>query len=219
MYTRFAIYVVPDGAWGDFGAAWLGWDNRSAQSVAQMDEFQASITQRPRKYGFHGTIKAPFHLAENKHATALASDLVQLCCDFRPFALDSLKLEQMGAFFALTAPKEHASLQAVADRCVKDLDGYRAPPNQDELTRRRKATLTPRQEALLQKWGYPYVLDQFRFHLTLTGPAQDKETACAKIECAQAPLQNTQLWIDSLCLLGQRQDGTFEVITRAPFGG
>jgi hypothetical protein len=39
-----------------------------------------------------------------------------------------------------------------------------------ELARRRVADLTPRQDALLQRWGYPFVLEEFQFHLSLTGP-------------------------------------------------
>ena len=36
-------------------------------------------------------------------------------------------------------------------------------------TQHGKSGLTDRQEALLTQWGYPYVMEEFRFHITLTG--------------------------------------------------
>jgi hypothetical protein len=43
------------------------------------------------------------------------------------------------------------------------------PLTEEELTRRRKAELTPEQDKLLVDWGYPWVLDEFNFHFSLTG--------------------------------------------------
>jgi hypothetical protein len=59
-------------------------------------------------------------------------------------------------------------LQALADVCVEHLDPLRAPPSDAELARRRRADLTPRQDAMLMRWGYPYVFDTWFFHMTLT---------------------------------------------------
>ncbi|HZD24872.1 MAG TPA: DUF1045 domain-containing protein, partial [Alphaproteobacteria bacterium] len=53
----------------------------------------------------------------------------------------------------------------------------RAPPQAAELAKRRAAGLTPRQEDLLRRWGYPYVMEEFRFHITLTGPVEPDEAA------------------------------------------
>ena len=61
-----------------------------------------------------------------------------------------------------------AALQALADACVEQLDRFRAPPSDAELARRRRASLTPRQDAMLVRWGYPYVFDTWFFHMTLT---------------------------------------------------
>ena len=49
---------------------------------------------------------------------------------------------------------------------------FARPPGAAELERRRKAGLSAAQEKMLLRWGYPYVLDEFRFHLTLTGRLQ-----------------------------------------------
>ncbi|HBR36147.1 MAG TPA: phosphonate metabolism protein, partial [Sulfitobacter pontiacus] len=64
MFKRYAIYYTPPP--GDFarrGAVWLGWDVQAGEAVAHPDIEGldiAKLTQRPRKYGLHGTVKAPF---------------------------------------------------------------------------------------------------------------------------------------------------------------
>ena len=50
-----------------------------------------------------------------------------------------------------------------------------APLTPVELERRRAAGLTPEEDALLLRWGYPFVLERFRFHLSLTGALRDAE--------------------------------------------
>jgi hypothetical protein len=59
-------------------------------------------------------------------------------------------------------------LQALADDCVEHLDPFRAPTSEAELARRRRARLSSQQDAMLVRWGYPYVFDAWFFHMTLT---------------------------------------------------
>src|SRR6202000_780688 len=53
------------------------------------------------------------------------------------------------------------------------LGDLRARPSPDDLGRRLAAPLTERQRALLVEWGYPYVFDEFRFHMTLSNSLDD----------------------------------------------
>ncbi|WP_284309454.1 DUF1045 domain-containing protein, partial [Hydrogenophaga electricum] len=66
-----------------------------------------------------------------------------------------------------------AALSALADDCVRRLQPLAAPLSANELVRRRRAPLTPEEDALLLAWGYPWVLQKFRFHFSLTGPLDD----------------------------------------------
>ena len=67
---RYAIYFVPPAACGlyRFGAGFLGYDCytgesfRPPQDIALSGSEWAQLTREPRKYGFHATLKAPFHL-------------------------------------------------------------------------------------------------------------------------------------------------------------
>ena len=49
------------------------------------------------------------------------------------------------------------------------------PAAPEELKKRRGAGLSSRQELMLTTWGYPYVMEEFRFHLTLTGRLSDRD--------------------------------------------
>jgi hypothetical protein len=51
---------------------------------------------------------------------------------------------------------------------VEAFEPFREPLGESERARRLKAPLTPRQIELVDQYGYPYVLEQFLFHMTLT---------------------------------------------------
>jgi len=104
---------------------------------------------------------------------------------------------------------------------VRDLDGFRAPLGEAEIARRRGAGLTPAQEACLRDWGYPYVMDHFRFHITLTGklPRTAHGPTRAVLERALRPLLPTPFVIDGLSLAGEDTAGRFHLLHRYPFSG
>lgn len=226
MFSRYAIYYTPDAATplASFGASWLGWDSASGArcahpQVADLDI--AEITETPRKYGFHGTLKPPFRLADGTTADELQSALATLCATAAPVTLDGLQLARLGRFLALVPRGDTGALAALAARLVQELDAFRAPATDAELARRRSAGLTPAQDAHLMKWGYPYVMDAFRFHMTLTGKL-DKPTA-AQTEHALVPLLDpldlTPYRIGAVTLLGEDQNGMFHQLRRFALTG
>ena len=216
-YTRYAIYYLPpDGALAEFGAAWLGWDCLSGTPVAQPEvEGITEATDAPRKYGFHATLKPPFRLNEGRSSEDLHAAIAELAAGLPPVALDGLTLDRLGHFLALRPVGDTSALSDLAAQCVTGLDQFRAPPPPEELTRRRKAGLPPRQEALLQQWGYPYVLDEFRFHMTLSGSLIENDLARFQDQIARRlPALPCPYVIDSIALAGQRPDGMFALIER-----
>ncbi len=80
-----------------------------------------------------------------------------------------LKLHAIGDFAALLPGEPSAAIGALAADCVEVFDRFRAPLTQEERQRRLADGLTDRQTAYLDRYGYPYVSEEFRFHLTLTG--------------------------------------------------
>jgi hypothetical protein len=127
-----------------------------------------AMTVDARRYGFHATLKAPFHLAEGRTPEELDAALARFAAGRAGVVIPRLSLARVGAFFALVPGAEAAELEALAQDVVTGFDGFRAPLTDAQVARRNPAALTPRQRELLKAWGYPYVLDEFRFHLTLT---------------------------------------------------
>ncbi len=174
--TRYAIYYVPHAAsllWR-FGSSVLGFDADAFMDVGYPDHplFQdpaaLAWTAAPRRYGFHATLKAPFHLAPGHGAADLAADLEGFASEQRAFAVD-LKLASVRDFLALVTVEPSAGLQRLADRCVSAFDAYRAPLTASDRERRHPERLSERGRAHLDRWGYPFVFEDFRFHMTLTG--------------------------------------------------
>lgn len=226
MFTRYAVYYTPEPGTplADFGAAWLGWDSATGRPVAHPHVAGVEVpaaTATPRHYGFHGTIKPPFRLADGETEGQLQEELAALCATAAPVTLDGLHLARLGRFLALVPKTANDALTHLAAQAVQDLDHFRAPLTDAELAKRRATRLSPTQEAHLMRWGYPYVLDQFRFHLTLTGKL-DKPTA-TQTEAALTPLLDQfdlSPWrIDGLTLMGQDADGSFHQIHRCVLEG
>src|SRR5262249_48288739 len=137
----------------------------------------AELTAEPRRYGFHGTLKPPFALAAGATEAALLDAAGKFALSQSAFNLPGLHLVSISGFLALVPTERSEALHALADTTVQHFDVLRAPASPEELARRRRARLSPRQEALLERWGYPYVMEEFRFHLTLTRRLSAEERA------------------------------------------
>src|SRR5229473_1465217 len=158
---RYAIYFSPEDATalGRFGRQWLGGaDARAAVPGFSLDRL-AEITAEPRRYGFHATLKPPFALAAGSSARELAASMVSFATAQAGFPAPPLALASIAGFWALIPSQPCPALDRLAADCVRHFDAFRAPPSADELAKRRRAGLTAAQEALLARWGYPYVMD------------------------------------------------------------
>jgi putative phosphonate metabolism protein len=180
---RYAIYFTPppDHPLTQTGQLWLGRDAFTGTSIVQpildgiSPEIMARRTAFSRRYGFHGTIVAPFRLADEATEADLLVELEAFCSGMRQFELPDLRVDTMGNFIALTPLADIQTLQQLGDAAVARFSRYRAPLSDEEIKRRRSTPLTPRQNALLERWGYPYVMEEFRFHMTLAGPLAAEE--------------------------------------------
>ena len=219
--TRYAIYWAPSpGPLAEFTARWLGWDphaGRAPQAAGDLPGLprpQADLTDDPRKYGFHGTIKAPFRLSLGRDGDDLAEAVAACCARLDPVSLTGLTLGADGGFVALRPRAPSPALRELAQSVVEALDAFRAPLTEAEIARRRPERLTPGQRDNLVQWGYPYIGDDFHFHLTLTGPVTTDEgrAVIEVLEPRLTPLLPTPFVIDRLHLFAQRGSGPFVAI-------
>lgn len=225
-FTRYAIYFAPpaEAAWTQHATRWLGWDMEAGAEVAHppADGVDvASVTQVPRKYGLHATMKPPFRLRDGQTIAALQEACATLAARRAPVTLDGLQIARLGRFLALCPTGDTGALNALAAACVQELDSFRAPASESEVTRRRAAGLTPEQDDNLLQWGYPYVLDAFRFHITLSGKL-DKPTLASVQDVLQrdlVPLLPAPFTISDLALVGEAGDGRFHLIHRYALSG
>lgn len=222
MFERYAVYFTPPpGDLAEFGARWLGWDSATGRAIAApswpaLDV--GKVTNAPRKYGFHATLKAPFHLTAGTDLAGLALAVEGLATRLSPVAIGALELRHDHGFVALRPKHQPASLTTTVGEIMRDLDGFRAPLSATDMARRRASGLTSRQDQQLCDWGYPFVFDDFQFHLTLSGTL-DPDDAVALIDALKpqvAPLIREPLWLDAITLMGQGADGMFHQIHRYP---
>ena len=226
-FSRYAIYYTPEpGPLAAFGAAWLGWDAAEGRAVpapdiAGLPRPLRELTETPRKYGFHATLKPPCRLTAGTDAAALSEAIVAYTAT-RPHAeAPGLVLAQVGPFLALVPHGDASGISALATEVVAGFDRFRAPADEAELARRRASGLTAAQEANLVQWGYPYVMDEFRFHMTLTGklPPDVADATRAALAPAVAHVLPAPFRLDALTLAGEDAQGRFHEIARYPLAG
>ncbi|MEQ8896156.1 MAG: DUF1045 domain-containing protein [Roseovarius sp.] len=224
-FRRYAVYYTPsDAGLARFGAQWLGWDIARGEPADQPDlpglpAPLSELTETPRRYGFHATIKPPFRLAHDQTEDALFTAFDRLCTQMPPATLDGLELAAMGRFLALVPRGDATKLEGLAAMTVETLDSFRAPLSDAERDKRRAAGLTDRQEALLDRWGYPYVMDAFRFHMTLSSklPKDLIDPVKAVLSDQLDGLVPEPFILDGLSLVGEGEDGFFHLIQRHTF--
>lgn len=221
---RYAVYFcpAPDSDWGIAGAQWLGRCAITGKTSQQLEisgidsELFRSLTSDPKRYGWHATLKAPFKLAPEHEVGDLLLKLHQLAKLIKPFDLPKLEVSSVGGFLSLRPKIASDELDAAAAMCVKDLQSFALPLTEEELTRRRKAELTPEQDKLLVDWGYPWVLDEFNFHFSLTGSLDsvDAKTEKKIIQAAKHHFQKLSVCrFDRIALVIEPEAGKdFEVI-------
>jgi putative phosphonate metabolism protein len=211
---RYAIYFVPapDTALYRFGAAALGYDCFTGADIATLKALPVDagawrdLTREPRRYGFHATLKAPFRLAEGRTEAELIGEFVEFSrtVDSVPTIEPAVRL--LRRFVAIVPVAVGAALDRLAASCVKHFDGFRAPLSNADRSRRLAAQLTERQIGHMERWGYPYVFEDFRFHMTLTGAlsADRQETMLAYLQDGLACSHgDAPIKIDRLALLRQ----------------
>ncbi|HWT61024.1 MAG TPA: DUF1045 domain-containing protein [Ochrobactrum sp.] len=227
---RYAIYFTPPS--GDallkVAANWLGRSAFSGELVkvpairTLAAEDIAALTEEPRRYGFHGTLKAPFRLDETYQENDLLSALMYFASSSAPFVIPRLKLQGIGPFFALVPEEPVAELNQLANDVVVSFDRFRAPLRDAEIAKRRPERLSDAQRQNLDRWGYPYVFDEFRFHMTLTGPVDEKQRPHVErvLDDFFAPVLDDPVEIANLALFVEPEKGApFEIHSLHPMTG
>jgi len=223
-FPRYAIYYVA-AAGGDldrFGPQLLGYDALSGTDLPFPDEVMKTVpdwrelTRDPRTYGFHATLKAPLPLAHGKTEAGLLGACEVFARTPRSIPVITPVVDSISGFIAVVPAEPPAELERLAADCVRDFDGFRAPLSPEDRARRNPEALTARQRDYLDRWGYPYVLEEFRFHMTLTGrlEADRRPPVLTMLHDRFAALDLRTLMIDRIALCRQdAADSRFRILS------
>jgi putative phosphonate metabolism protein len=220
---RYAIYFAPqEGSQLHQSASlWLGRD--AVAGVLTEPELPPTIshaawratTEDPRRYGFHATLKPPFQLATGASAEALKDSLQKFSDSHKAFRLPPLTLGTLGHFLALILSAPSPCLHQLAAECVRDLDPFRAPSDAADLAKRVRPSHNLAEQQNLIRWGYPYVLDTWKFHMTLTNSLKPEELELSREHIAErfSEVCNQPLLCDSICLFEEPTPGAPFLLT------
>ncbi|WP_414039149.1 DUF1045 domain-containing protein [Acidithiobacillus sp. M4-SHS-6] len=214
---RVAIYYLPeadDPLW-QAGCSWLGWNPESARSCPRPAVVGlAEASRRASRYGFHATIKAPMPLQGD--LDSLLQTLSRTLAGFPAFTLPPLQYTQDEGFVALRLSQASLQLAQLADTCVRILEPWRRPYTADELEARSQKLRQDRQRQYLEQWGYPYVFEEFIFHMTLSDQQPDSRLLeAAKSHFGDLPAQPRL--VRSLAILCENSpDAPFTLLQRIP---
>lgn len=225
-FERYAIYYAPEpgSALARFAAGWFGWDmDAGAPSprleIGALPEPIEALTERPGRYGAHGTLKAPFRLARHASPAELDVALRMFAASAPALQAPPLCLSVANGFVSLVPDGRADELDALAAAVVQSFDRFRAPLTDEERARRDPASLTAAQRANLERWGYPYVLGQFRFHITLTKAleAPAARRVATVLEPKLGAILDREFAVGDLCLFGDPGGGArFKLLHRYP---
>lgn len=227
---RYAIYFTPDkdDPLGRVAERWLGRSafGRQVPAPTPVEGFSAAEiafhTAAPRRYGFHATLKAPFRLAEGRSESELIAALDAFATARTPVLVERIRVARLDGFFAIVPDAPTLALDRLAGEVVEMFEPFRAPLTPEEIERRGPENLTPAQLKNLHKWGYPYVFDAFRFHMTLTGrvPAAEAPRMERAIDAFFGPLLLEPLELSSLALFAEPEPGApFHIRSFHAIGG
>ena len=214
---RYAIYFTPgqNDPLTRIAASWLGRDpftsaQPPAPAVTQLTPAEIAYhTASARRYGFHATLKAPFLLADNTTEAELDSAVARFAAAADPILLSRLTPTRIDGFLALVPGSPAPDLDRFAGEVVTVFDRFRAPLSEAEIKRRNPDALSPDEFRNLLQWGYPYVFESFRFHMTLTGRVGDPDLPRVRAALDEVFAQTLQrpTTVDGLALFVEPDPG------------
>ena len=230
-YKRVAIYFLPkkNSSLENFGKNLLGRDINKKKKISltrrqkyfinrgftYFDELK-DYCEVPAKYGFHATLKAPFRLKRNVKTKNFYDVISHIAAQHSRFKIQGLKIVYSKKFTFITSRKPNKLLINLENDLVKHLDTFRAELNKTEIKKRIPDSLTFKQNKYLKEWGYPFVFDQFKFHMTLMNQNNNKLSNKQKLELEKLiyKISNNVIEFNEISLLGENKNGHFEEIKR-----
>lgn len=224
--SRYGIYFCPSQSLPLYGqgSQWLGRDAITGATLEPdlpdhiRHEDWLRVTDSPRRYGFHATLKPPFRLADNTTLEELQAALAEFAHSHNCFCAPPLAVGTLGRFLALILSTPSEAFSNLAAGCVSYFDRFRAPATEQETTQRMRRSLSPSERTHVLQWGYPYVFDTWKFHMSLTSSMHTKSLSIFEpyLRSRFAMACKHPLLVDSVCIFHEpNPGGLFRLLDRA----
>jgi hypothetical protein len=220
---RYGLYFAPpaDHPLWLAGCTWLGRDAQAGKPLSPPARPEVST---PWRYGFHATLKAPLRLQPGLTENDFLQAVQAWASQQTAFLMPALEVAELGDFLALRPveiiPAEHP-LRRLADACVLELDPWRAALTEVQQQRYLQHHLTTRQRGHVERLGYAHVLEDWRFHMTLSNGLGAPERAALKplAQAHFAAALGAPLWCGELCVFTEEAaDAPFFLTHRFALG-
>jgi Protein of unknown function (DUF1045) len=177
-FTRYAIFFTPQPgtALAAFGRSWFG----RAHDASTLHEFSApglsgsgfaKLPVSPGCYnGLHVAFRPPFALRRGMGPDALKARLNSFARRRRGVNTGPLTLVRDRRFLVLRPRENLQALEWLSTQCLSAFDGFAAPLSADDRNERLGPHLSLYQKLLLESFGSPEVMSEFRFAFRLSGP-------------------------------------------------
>ncbi len=206
-YSRYAICYTPQPgtALAAFGRSWFGRANDGVTLQAFSDAGLsgtsfAKLAVAPGRYtGLHAQFRTPFAPRDGIGLDAVKTRLINFAARRKPIDTGPLTLSRSGRSLVLRPVEATPALDWLAAQCVASFEDFAAPPSDTEREEFAGPQLSDYQRLLLESFGDPYVLSEYRFSITLTGP----------LDAAHLERVAQALWpvLEEICASGVTVDG------------
>lgn len=204
---RYAVYFcpAPASALASLGRDWVSTE-LAANGIpgiarARWNALLADV----RRYGWHATLRSPFTLSPDVDVAELRQALAAVARAHAPINVP-LRSARLAGFPALRPVGDARAVHALANACVEAIEPLRLPLAEHDF-QRRASGLDAIETHYLGRYGYPYVFERYRFHMTLSAPATiDEERALQRWLSLRASMLPTAR-IDALTLCVEASPG------------
>ncbi len=225
--ARYAICYAPEqgSTLEAFDRSWFGrLNSKPTASLVPGLTFKRLefLTTGPRNYGLHGTLKPSFELNPHTTEAALLAVAKIFAGRLGPITLPALELGEIGVIVSFVLTSSSAALEDLQSACVRAFDGYRQPLTNSQEESYKRNRLTVHQDKMLDHWGYPYVMEEFDFHISLTDPVPDEKERAAIMKAlpklAGAVLGKPLVMSEIAVFRQESEKEPMAIIARIPFG-